>query len=67
MAEMTLIVSGMTCDHCVKAVTDAVSDVPGVESVAVDLDGGRVTVDGGDVDRTAVVEAISEAGYNTAS
>lgn len=65
MAEMTLDVSGMTCDHCVKAVTEAVSEVPGVASVTVELDAGRVTVAGDGADRAAVVAAIADAGYDT--
>ena len=60
----TFEVEGMTCGHCVKAVTDELSAVPGVRSVEVDLDSGRATVtsDGG-VDREAVRAAVDEAGY----
>ena len=42
-----LIVEGMTCEHCVRSVTEEVGDVAGVESVAVDLPSGRLTVVGG--------------------
>ncbi len=37
-------VTGMTCGHCVKAVTEEVSAIEGVESVEVDLETGAVTV-----------------------
>ena len=44
--ETTIInVEGMLCEHCVKAVTDAVGALPGVDSVAVDLAAGTVTVE----------------------
>jgi len=57
------IVSGMSCGHCVKAVSDEVGQVPGVSAVDVDLDTKRVVVSGTGVDDTAVRAAIVEAGY----
>jgi len=49
----TYAVAGMTCEHCVRSVTEEVSEVPGVTAVEVDLAGGRVTVRG-DADDDAV-------------
>ena len=63
MAELTLNVEGMTCDHCVRAVTEAVTELDGVDHVNVDLDQGRVEVQGGAVDESAVRAAIVDAGY----
>ncbi|MEA3273883.1 MAG: heavy metal-associated domain-containing protein [Pseudomonadota bacterium] len=61
-----LKITGMSCQHCVKAVTDALSNVSGVTRVvAVDLDSGRATVEG-DVDPQALAEAVKEAGYQAA-
>jgi copper ion binding protein len=54
-------VSGMTCQHCVNAITTEVGGVDGVSSVVVDLATKTVTVDGGA--DTAVRAAIDEAGY----
>ena len=63
-AEMrTYSVSGMTCDHCVASVTEEVSEVAGVDSVAVDLEDGRMVVTGSGVADDAVTTAVSEAGY----
>ncbi|HQT77450.1 MAG: heavy metal transporter [Rhodospirillales bacterium 20-64-7] len=59
---LLLKVSGMTCGHCVAAVTRAVQAVPSVERVAVDLQRGEVTVEG-HPDERAVREAIVEEGY----
>lgn len=58
-------VEGMTCHSCVAMVTEEVTEVPGVESVEVDLPTGRVTVSG-DADDEAVRRAIVEAGYSVA-
>jgi len=55
-------VSGMTCGHCVSAVTRAVKQVPAVEEVSVDLPRGEVTVRG-NPDPAAVSAAIVEEGY----
>lgn len=59
---LTLKVSGMTCGHCVAAVTKAVNTVPLVESVKVDLERGEVLVGGGP-DAGAVRKAIIDEGY----
>ncbi|WP_405783415.1 heavy-metal-associated domain-containing protein [Streptomyces sp. NBC_00859] len=61
-------VSGMTCDHCVKSVTEEVSKVGGVTSADVDLSTGRLTVTAtGTVDDAAVAAAVDEAGYEIAA
>lgn len=60
----TYTVKGMTCEHCVKSVTEEVSEVPGVSGVDVDLPSGRVTVSSDqEVDDAAVRAAVTEAGY----
>lgn len=59
---MLLQVRGMTCAHCVRAVTEAVRQVPGAGAVAVDLARGTVHLDGA-ADPDALRAAIAEAGY----
>ena len=58
------VVAGMSCGHCKVAVTVEVSKVGGVNAVDVDLDTKLVRVHGTDLDETAVVAAIDEAGYD---
>lgn len=59
-------VSGMTCEHCVKAVTEEVSAIDGVTGVKVDLESGRLEVTSdAPVDFDRIVEAVSEAGDYT--
>ena len=60
---LTYTVADMSCGHCKAAVTEAVSEVAGVESVYVDLDAKRVVVSGADVADDAVRAAVDEAGY----
>ena len=64
MATITYRVDGMTCDHCVQAVTKEVSGVDGVDAVKVDLDSKLVTVTGPDLRGDDLVAAIDEAGYD---
>lgn len=60
-------VPGMTCGHCVAAVSGEISKVPGVADVAVDLETKSVVVTGADVDRDAVWAAVDEAGFEAVS
>lgn len=60
----TLKIEGMTCMHCVAAVTKALSAVDGVKEVQVDLEKGEATVhEERPVDSTVLTEAIEKAGY----
>lgn len=61
-----LSVPGMSCDHCVRAITAEVSAVPGVTGVEVSLETGTVTVRGA-ADRDALRAAVDEAGYEVAA
>ncbi|SNS56819.1 Copper chaperone CopZ [Geodermatophilus saharensis] len=60
----TFTVTGMTCDHCRRAVTEEIAAVDGVGSVTVDLASGTVTVTAEHpVDRADIAAAVDEAGY----
>ena len=60
----TFTVTGMTCAHCRRAVTEEIAAVDGVASVAVDLATGTVTVTADrPVDRADIAAAVDEAGY----
>jgi copper chaperone len=65
-APNTFQVTGMTCAHCVGAVTKEIGKLAGPENVQIALvPGGAsvVTVTGAPLDRAAVAAAIDEAGY----
>ena len=55
-------VEGMMCGHCKAHVEKALLAVPGVESAKADLDTKTATVMG-NADRTALIAAVKEAGY----
>lgn len=62
-----VLVSGMTCSHCVNSVTEELSAIDGVQGVSVDLNAGgtsRVTIRSSQpIPTTAVEAAVEEAGY----
>jgi copper chaperone len=64
MSETTYTVTGMTCDHCVRSVTEEVGKIGGVTDVRVDLPTGAVTVVSSQEPQVADVRAaVEEAGY----
>ncbi len=67
MNTITLQVTGMTCDHCVSAVTKELTALDGVTDVDVDLDPqgvSRVTVSSREpLEPGAVATAVADAGY----
>ena len=58
-----LSVAGMTCAHCERAVREELAAVPGVDSVHVGLESGRVVVIGAALDDQVLRAAVDEAGY----
>jgi copper chaperone len=64
----TYTVTGMTCAHCVQAVTGELTALPGVEDVRVDLPTGSVTVtSAAPLADDDVRTAVDEAGYELAA
>jgi copper chaperone len=65
MATAVLKIEGMTCSHCVRAVTEALESVEGVEHVNVNLADGRAVVDYRDGAATpgGLVVAVIVEGY----
>ena len=64
MEATTIKITGMTCGHCVSAVTEEISSLDGVESVDVELTSGSVTVTStDDLSLDDVPAAVDEAGY----
>lgn len=65
-----VLVSGMTCSHCVSSVTQELTAIDGVDKVTVDLNAGgasRVTIHSvAPIHAVAVKTAVEEAGYTLA-
>jgi copper chaperone CopZ len=60
-------VDGMTCQHCVANVRQALESQERVDKVAIDLSSGRVQVRGAQLRRADLVSAVTNAGYRVGS
>lgn len=63
MSTATYNVPDISCEHCKRSIEGEVSQVPGVESVDVDVKTKTVVVVAEPLDNDAIVAAIDEAGY----
>ena len=58
-----LSIEGMSCGHCVRHITSALSGIQGVTSVKVDLAKKRAVVEGSALDDIQLTAAVADAGY----
>ena len=65
MSTATLKISGMSCQHCVRTVTNALEKTDGVSSASVDLGGGRAVVeyDPAQTNPRALANVVMDEGY----
>lgn len=67
MAERVYRVPDVSCEHCVSAITNELTQIDGVQNVQVDLDSKLVTVSAADsVNEQQIREGIDEAGFDIA-
>jgi copper chaperone len=58
-------IQGMTCQHCVMAVTKALGSLPGVKDLKVDLAKGEATFENPrKISREEIRQAVEDAGYS---
>ncbi len=62
-----LRVQNVKCGGCVKAIQDGLARLPGVGDVQVEIETGRVRVEGEDLDRDRIAAALAELGYPEAA
>lgn len=63
MERVTLKVAGMSCGHCVGAVTNALEAVPGVQVETVAIGSATVAYDPGATSVNKIAKAVADAGY----
>lgn len=67
MSISTVNISGMTCEHCVRSVTEELTALDGVNNVEVNLNQNGISTavitSSHELDASAIGEAVSEAGY----
>ena len=61
----TIRIKGMTCQHCVMAVTKALSGINGIQNVKVNLERGEASFDEvKPVEMSVIRERVKKAGYD---
>jgi copper chaperone len=63
MERLELEIEGMSCGHCVAAVSEALAELPGVRVEDVRIGGARLSYEPGQVSRDEIVLAVEDAGY----
>lgn len=63
MKDITLAISGMSCGHCLNAVSQAINSIPGVEVRSVQIGRAELRVPDADPTGDQVKGAIEDAGY----
>ena len=66
MAEATIKIQGMTCQHCVMRIKKAFETLPGISAVDVKVGSASVTYDESQVKREDLEAAVEAAGYSVA-
>ncbi|BHH82536.1 heavy-metal-associated domain-containing protein [Desulforhopalus sp. 52FAK] len=57
-------ISGMSCQHCVGAVTKALEEIDGLTEVSVDLDTGEASFVNAGIERSTIQAAINQIGFD---
>ena len=63
-ADLSLLIKGMTCNHCKEAVKDAVNLCNGIKDVQINLDTGAVLIYGDNIDENKIINSINESGFS---
>tara|TARA_Y100001936_G_scaffold168547_1_gene164708 strand:+ start:7664 stop:8905 length:1242 start_codon:yes stop_codon:yes gene_type:complete len=62
--DLTLIVKGMTCNHCKETAMSAIEDCQGIEKVEIDLESGKTMISGKTIDEKEIIESINSVGFS---
>lgn len=63
-ADLSLIVKGMTCNHCKETATEAIQSCEGVEKLTIDLETGNTRIYGKLFDENKIIESINSVGFS---
>jgi len=63
-ADLSLIVKGMTCNHCKETATEAIDSCDGVDKIIIDLETGKTLVYGNSINEKQIIESINSVGFS---
>lgn len=65
MQTTTLTITGMRDEHCLRLVTNAIQDLPGIDYLEISLESGEARIEHGHfVSSADIYQAIEDAGFN---
>ena len=64
VADLSLIVKGMTCNHCKETATEAIKSCEGIEKVVIDLETGNTLIYGQSINEKEIIESINSVGFS---
>ena len=64
VADLSLIVKGMTCNHCKETATEAIQSCEGIEKVVIDLETGNTLIYGQSINEKKIIESINSVGFS---
>ncbi len=63
MTPFTLHIDGMSCGHCLNAVKKALTALPGITNLSVEIGRADLNYDPAAIDQTRIAAAVTAAGY----
>jgi len=63
-ADLSLMVKGMTCNHCKETATEAIDSCDGVDKIIIDLETGKTLVYGNAINEKQIIESINSVGFS---
>ena len=63
-ADLSLMVKGMTCNHCKETATEAIQSCDGVEKISINLETGNTLIYGQSINETQIIESINSVGFS---
>ena len=63
-ADLSLIVKGMTCNHCKETVTEAINTCDGIQDVIINLESGQTFIYGNNLNKQQIITSINNVGFS---
>ena len=65
--DLSIIIKGMTCNHCKETATEAINSCHGVEDVSIDLESGQALISGKNIDEKEIITSINSVGFSVSN
>jgi len=65
--DLSIIVKGMTCNHCKETATEAINSCHGVEDVSINLESGKTLINGKNLDKKEIITSINSVGFSVSN